>query len=175
MDNVEAPRCAGADGLCLVGQPHLRLGHPLDTGPALANGAVSHSDWSAAEDSMPAFRCAGQPRAGWILRPRPSRSAGTALLPVCQAHADPARPGVDEAVVEVLGLPEAALPFTADLRLLWDGNLQCMTTGGPLPCSMPNGGPRAARSPFVDTGLHTHRPANRWYRVHNVSMVPPPP
>ena len=96
----------------------------------------------------------------------------------CCRHAKltPTRPGVDEAVVEVLGLPEAALPFTADLRLLWDGNLQCMTTtGGPLPCSMPNGGPRAVRSPFVDTGLHIHRPANRWYRVHNVSMVPPPP
>ena len=41
------------------------------------------------------------------------------LLPACQAHADPARQDIDEAVVEILGLPEAALPFAADLRLLW--------------------------------------------------------
>ena len=41
------------------------------------------------------------------------------LLPACQAHVDPVRHAVDEAVVEVLGVPEAALPFTANLRLLW--------------------------------------------------------
>lgn len=41
------------------------------------------------------------------------------LLTACQAHADPIRHAVDEAVVEVLGVPEAALPFTANLRLLW--------------------------------------------------------
>ena len=40
------------------------------------------------------------------------------LRPACQAHADPARQAIDEAVVKILGLPEAALPFAAALRLL---------------------------------------------------------
>ena len=41
------------------------------------------------------------------------------LLPACQAHADADRQVIDEAVVEVFDLPEAALQFAADLRLLW--------------------------------------------------------
>ena len=41
------------------------------------------------------------------------------LLPLCQAHADPARHEIDEAVAQMLELPAWALDVVATLRELW--------------------------------------------------------
>jgi len=44
---------------------------------------------------------------------------GKPLKPACQAHSDPLRDRIDEAVVSMFGLPEGALEAVRQIRLLW--------------------------------------------------------
>ena len=41
------------------------------------------------------------------------------LIPACQSHADDVRNKLDDAVIEILGLPEEAKTIVEKLRFLW--------------------------------------------------------